>query len=195
MIIYQVTTPQITEAEQLGSTERGEGSFGSIGLSSLASVGNTMARVNKAEDDACHHIMLSDGVKLYNIWLSTDPFQNRLSLQIDVKGHHPTLGMITEKSHHQGRVQLIDTIKGTPASRIPRWRSTIKRAILLMIIGQPITLEDTLTQAVAEAWKRGLLHATCEFATISRYALHPQEGSLNLNYDQLNVIAKYLISA
>lgn len=113
-------------------------------------------------------------------------------MQIDVKGEHPTLGLQLQKCPNSGRMQLQDMAVGTPGIRIPKWRSTLRRAILLTFNNTPITDVGTLRNAVAQARSAGQLKATCEFATISMHPIHPNEGSLHLYYDQLNVIAQHL---
>jgi hypothetical protein len=128
LILYNITHPTIQETDILESTERGDGGFGSTGMAPKITVANAATSIH---DDIIH----IDGIKPYNIWLSTDPFQHCLTITIDVKGHHPTLGLVLGTSHHQGCMQLIDILKGTAASRLPRWRSTIKRAILLSSTG------------------------------------------------------------
>ncbi len=188
LILYNIAHPTIQETDTLHSTDRGDSGFGSTGMAPQITLANATTSIY---DDLIH----MDGIKPYNIWLSTDPFQHRLTITIDVKGDHPTLGLVLGTSHHQGRMQLVDIIKGTAASRLPRWRSTIKRAILLSCNGNPVTSEDDLRAEIVQARHLGLLKLQCEFATVSRHAIHPQEGSLTLYYDQLNIIAKHLKEA
>jgi hypothetical protein len=89
----------------------------------------------------------------------------------------------------------VDIAKSTPAGKIPRWRSTIKRAIILKFNGTNINNKQDLIQAITQARKIGLLTAQCKFAIIKHQAIQPTEVSLMLHYDQLNIKAKPLHSA
>jgi len=83
-------------------------------------------------------------------------------------------------------------MKGTPAHKLPRWRSTIKRGILLNINNKPVASSADVTAYIQQAKAQKLTHIRCKFATLQYQPLHPHEGSLMLYYDQLNVIAKHL---
>ena len=141
--------------------------------------------------DATRTILHNDGIPPYNVWLSQDPFQSRLSIQIDVKGDHPSLGLKCAVTPH-GRLQLMDMEEGTPAMKIPKWRSTLRRGLLLSVGDTPVRTLADLEGVVATARQKQLLKLTCVFATITSPATHPTKGSLHLYYDQLNVIGKHL---
>jgi len=54
---------------------------------------------------------------------------SQITLQLNVKGDHKTLGLIcTHKSHTQW-LQLVDMAPGTPMARLPWWRSTLHIAL------------------------------------------------------------------
>jgi hypothetical protein len=63
-------------------------------------------------------ILQHDGIIPYNIWLSQDPFQSRISIQLDVKGDHDTLSVKCTATPH-GKLQLLDMAPGTPAIKLP----------------------------------------------------------------------------
>jgi hypothetical protein len=132
-----------------------------------------------------------DGRIPYNIWLSQDPFQSRISIQLDVKGDHDTLGLKCTATPH-GKLQLLDMAPDTPAIKLPQWRSTLKQALLLTMYNKPVSSLAELQATIAEAHSKQLLKINLVFATISSPAIHPTEGSLDLYYDQLNVIGKHL---
>jgi dUTP pyrophosphatase len=67
----------------------------------------------------------------YDIYLSQDPFDKTLEVEIQVKGDHPSLGMQCIMCPHRNRLQIQDMAISTPASRIPKWRSTIRNTYLL----------------------------------------------------------------
>jgi deoxyuridine 5'-triphosphate nucleotidohydrolase len=138
------------------------------------------------------HILQVDGIAPYNIWMSTDPFNHRMTLNIDTKGTHPTMGLIVKECPTTHRVQLIDMAPGTPGIRIPKWRSTIKRSILLSINNIAIQHPDDVPRVIAEIRAQGATMGVFEFATATGLIHHPTEESLHLYYDQLNVIAEHL---
>jgi deoxyuridine 5'-triphosphate nucleotidohydrolase len=137
-------------------------------------------------------IEATDGIKPYNIWLCTDPFQHRVKIQLEIKGTHPTLGLLTQGCQATNRIQLVDMAPGTPGIRLPRWRSTLKRSLILSVDGQSVTTPTALTEAITAARAKGQQHCTIEFAEATGITHHPTEGSLHLYYDQLNVIADHL---
>jgi dUTP pyrophosphatase len=187
MVIYKIAQPKVSEVPSLPTTTRGEYGFGSTGT--------TTPIINSLRHDPTPAIINQDGIKSYNIWLSPDPFNQRIYIPIDVKGSHPTLGLLFQPAPHQNRLQLMDMVKSTPGNKIPRWRSTIKRALLLSFNNEPIHSNHDLIAAINNARANSLATAQCEFATTTHHALHPTEGSLMLYYDQLNVIAKHLSAA
>jgi len=90
-------------------------------------------------------IVQQDGIKPYSIWFSADPFHKRLDIDIELNGQHPTLGLITVSNPmHSSRLQLQDMEKGTPSHKISKWRSTLRRSIILSFNNQPITSQADL---------------------------------------------------
>jgi hypothetical protein len=137
MITHRIAYPTTIEVQQLVVTTRNEQGFGSTEVredttKSCAQAHMTnMSTIHSITDS----ILAGDGQKPYNIWLSTDPFHNRLTIMIDIKGDHPTLGIQTTPSPFSGRLQIQDMVPGTPAAKIPKWRSTLHRAIMLKFNG------------------------------------------------------------
>ena len=194
LVIYRIAQPTPMPVPSLQQTSRGHNGFGSTGTAVAIRVISTgqQSSTQAVECSATDTILQQDGIKPYDVWLSTDPFQNRLKIQLDLKGDHDTLGLICQPTLHTHRLQLMDMKHGTPGAKLPRWRSTLRRAILLTVNNTPVPTADALKAIIVAARKQGLLQITCEFATIGTHALHPTEGSLHLFYDQMNVIAKHL---
>lgn len=142
--------------------------------------------------DTPSNIITEDGLKPYDIWLSLDPFEKRLTIKILLKGTHPTLGMVLHPTQNKHRVQLVDILKGTPAHKLPRRRSTIRKGILLSINGKTVARLDDITMFIQQARTDNLPYISCEFATLQYQPLHLHEGSSMLYYDQLSVIARHL---
>lgn len=86
-------------------------------------------------------------------------------------------------------------IKGTPGAKLPRWRSTLKRSILLTMDNKRVTKLADVHDVITKLRQKGQQHVSCTFATIAYHGLHPTTGSLNLYYDQLNIIGKHLQAA
>jgi hypothetical protein len=88
----------------------------------------------------------------------------------------------------------MDILKSTPAARIPKWRSTLKRAILIRVNHQPVATIEQLQQAVQKLREQRET-AQLTFATVKHHGAHPVEGSQMLYYDQLNIIGQYFKNA
>ena len=211
LILYYIANPQVETVQQLNETERGSGGFGSTGINS--SVVRTM---QNTEDSTTHPpnivdqaarvqttpsvhectdiILQEDCIKPYDIWLSDDPYDNRLTITIDVKGSHPTLGMQLVANSNE-TLQLADMSPSTPAAKVAKWRSTLRWSTLLSIDGKPIHTTADVEAAIATARQEKKFKVHCVFATEKRYGVHPNEGSLMLYFDQLNAFAKHIYEA
>jgi dUTP pyrophosphatase len=145
MVIYNIARPEITDVSSLQPTERGNKGFGSTGNHQLPVIHRTMA-------PAMGQILQEDGILPTQIWLSGDPFHHCIDIKLDIKGVHPTLGILAqpvEPYHHQ--LQLIDMAKGTPGHKIPRWRSILKRAIILSVDQHNVRNTSELEKFIAKA--------------------------------------------
>lgn len=207
LIFYRISTPSVQQTSTLSEPTRGESGFGSTGVS------NAVIREvkdgappnildHKDSDpttptvhDSANIILQIDGIKPYNIWLSNDPFHNRLTIMVDVKGQHPTLGMQFTKTTTGHRLQLTNILPSTPAAKIPKWRSTLRWSYILEIDGTPINNIEDVEKAIANARTEQRFKTQCIFATEQRYGTHPVEGSLNLYFDQMNAFSKHTYEA
>ena len=67
----------------------------------------------------------------YQISLSSNPFDNEITVTMSVRGNHETLGMKLAQNKDIGnRIQLLECLNSTPAARIPKWRSVLRNAFL-----------------------------------------------------------------
>ena len=125
------------------------------------------------------------------IEFSDNPFDNELNITIDNKGNHPTLGL--DVAHHKDfdKVQLLSCSKGTPAGKIPRWRSTLRDSSVLTVNQTPITDITSLKRAIRECDDPTI---TITFGTIEKQAMHPQTGVPQLYFNQLNHIGQHLFT-
>jgi hypothetical protein len=128
----------------------------------------------------------------YHIYISDDPFNQRLDITIPLKGDHPTLGLKLTQCEYRQRPRLTDMALSTPASRIPKWRSQLRNAYLVEFNHHPIyTIEDAIQQ-ICTAREQKIIQAQCKFAVDNSYGVHPHTGVPQLYFDQLNTIAKHI---
>jgi hypothetical protein len=85
------------------------------------------------------------------LFLSQDPFDKLLPVDIPVKGDHPTLGLKVKICPCRNRIRLIDMVVSTPASRTPRWCSTLRNAYVIIIQGTPVYTEEQMIQQITQA--------------------------------------------
>ena len=211
LILYRISSPTVEQIQAMDETERGESGFGSTGIAEAI-----VRTINGNSDTPAPHNVLdqshmpsltpdvhgyadiviqNDGIKPFNIWMSNDPFDNRLPIMIDVKGNHPTLGLQLHNIKDNRRVQLTGMQTSTPAAKIPKWRSTLRWSYLLSIDDTPITSTAAAEQAIALARKNKQFKVKCVFATEKKYGTHPIEGSLNIYFDQINSFSKHIHEA
>ena len=61
----------------------------------------------------------------YNMYLTTNPFDQVIQQNIDIWGAHDPLGLHLIKCTDQGHPQLLECIKSQPAACLPKWKSTL----------------------------------------------------------------------
>ena len=70
----------------------------------------------------------------YNMFLTSDPFDETIDVTVAIFGNHDTLGFILNHNPKFGdRFQLQDYQSSTPAARIQRWRSTHRNYFLVAV--------------------------------------------------------------
>jgi dUTP pyrophosphatase len=136
-----------------------------------------------------------DGIKPYDIWMSHDPFENHLTVQLPVRGNHPTLGMSFQECEIRGRLRLQGMEKSTPGARIAKWRSTLRNAVLISINNDSIRTHSELQLAIRNARQTQAFQISCVFATDNVHGVHPMDGHLNIYHDQLSAFAQHVYAA
>ena len=76
------------------------------------------------------HNMYTDITAPYHITLSPDPKNTTIVVPISIKGAHKTLGLEIKRDDDMNRIQLLQCNKGTPAAKIPKWRSTLRNSYI-----------------------------------------------------------------
>lgn len=214
LILHRIAEPQVMECNELDSTARAQDGFGSTGIATIRQSARIISSVEPATlppetvldpnptsvppqtvAEFTEQILQEDGIKPYDIWLSSDPFDNSLNVSVAVKGDHPTLGFTLISCTARNRLQLKDMVLSTPGARVPKWRSTLRNSYLLQINGSQMNTIDDVHAAISAARQQKLVKIHCVFATEKSYGVNPIDGNLTLFYDQMDAIAKHVQAA
>ena len=86
------------------------------------------------EDNNTPHIvtMHTDITVPYHMKLFSDPIDNMIDISIATNGMHTTLGVLLENNKPINRVKLINCIPGTPAAKIPKWRTILRNKFMTL---------------------------------------------------------------
>ena len=192
--IIENYTPTIpVENTSLNSTERQDAGFGSTNEPQevVAPVVRSMkVQPNKTSNEP----VISDiPIELpYNIFFSTDPYNNHLKHTVNITGIHKTLGMELKKDVYTGRLQLQACTPGTPVARIPKWRSQLVNSTVLKVNDVPVTTIPEVEQIIKNMRINKESKVTIIFGTVDKVPIHPSYGVPQIHFDQLNVIANHL---
>eukprot|EP00590_Aulacoseira_subarctica_P009283 CAMPEP_0172419932 /NCGR_PEP_ID=MMETSP1064-20121228/6327_1 /TAXON_ID=202472 /ORGANISM="Aulacoseira subarctica , Strain CCAP 1002/5" /LENGTH=1080 /DNA_ID=CAMNT_0013159633 /DNA_START=39 /DNA_END=3281 /DNA_ORIENTATION=+ len=211
ILFKQVSLPNLVTTKALPTTERNDQGFGSTDLGPnephtiptpvVPSQPNIVVRSSidtTGPTDESIEIPVTTAVTdlppmPYNIYLSTDPFDDVIPIAIDDFGSHATMGMVLQLCPVRNRPQLVNILPSNPASRIKRWRSNLRNAYITQIEEHSIETIDDVIQAIQQCRTNHLATITIEFAVdIKPSGIHPTEGIPIIFSDQLNVIAKYV---
>ena len=219
LILEKISNVDVVETDTLPNTSRGEQGFGSTDdpvHQSLPTVSSNdtspIITTSPSEQhsstsppsDTQHHVitytdneitqprlnLLSSGLE--DLYLSCDPFGPTTTAQIKVTGVHPTLGLELEEQSHNGRLILRNCAKGTPSHKIKKWRSTLRHGILLSVDDKLISNLSDVTTYIEQARHQRKSHLTLTVATEERVPVHTDNGTPQLFFDQLNILAAYL---
>ena len=87
--------------------------------------------------------------EVMSIELSGDPLGPCFDESIPIGGLHVLAGLHITYDDARGQLQLLSIEKGTPAARIPRWRTRLRHAYILGINNVDIATTADLTQAIS----------------------------------------------
>ena len=161
-------TPMDWELE-LESTDRGGNGFGS-------------------SDKIC---TIKGDDKFENITMSSNPFEDVLTIECRIKGNDSLLGLDLDDRSHADRLILIQCKKGTASARIPRWRSQLRGAVLTKIEGLRVKTKVDAIKVIEESKKQSKKLIQLTFATVAKVHIHPQKGIPQLFHDQLNILSTH----
>ena len=116
----------------------------------------------------------------YNMFLTSDPFDETIDVTVAIFGNHDTLGFILNQTPKFGdRFQLQDCQSSTPAARIQRWRSTHRNYFLVAVDDVNITYKDDIVRIIIESRKNEKTTLSCKFSIMDNISLHPQLAYLS----------------
>ena len=215
IIIHQLPVINVEITDKLTPTDRA-GGFGSTGKSTLTPSHNrvkpfetNLTNMSPSQvDDLLHSASpatINTTIKLdnddeitiptCNVELSGDPFLDQETIHLDIRGNHPTQGLLLESSPDwQGRVIISGCHPGTTGRRIRQWTKRIKNSLLLAINNTAITNIKQAHSIINTAMKQKHKSLSITVSPDERSALHQEEGVPMLYFDQLSTISGHLHS-
>jgi dUTP pyrophosphatase len=164
MVLITIQTPPVHDTEQLHITARGDHGFGSTGIAGDCPPTDTQITPTESSTSALAylhnsaHIQKLDAVmtpanlsKPYNIYFSTNPFDQTVEIDVPIKGNHPTLGILSEFCDYRQRLQVRDMALSTPGSRLKSWRTVIRKSYILNFNGLNIQSQQDFEDAINQA--------------------------------------------
>ena len=202
LILEQISPATIQEVQQLTATDRGDKGFGSSDNPSdtpSIPIPNTVPNVipcnpNEINPPQIHRMQYNDNAvdKIPQLYLSCDPFGPTLTMPCRVTGVHPLLGLQLDDTNMNGRFILRHCEKGTPSAKIRKWRSTLRNSNLVRINDIPVSSKQDVQNMIEKARQSQRPELELTFATEEKVSMHPEHGTPQLFFDQLNTIAAYL---
>jgi hypothetical protein len=169
LVLVNIQTPPVQETQQLQNTDRGTSGFGSTGIHGALSPppNPTDATVHQMEAELPTVVTATvpEPQKPYDIYFSTDPFDQTLEIDVPIKGDHPTLGILTDFCDARQRLQVRDMALSTPESRLKKWRMVIWKSYILKFNDFSIQSQQDLEHAVSQTQLRKMLKAKLVIAT------------------------------
>ena len=163
---------------QLDETNRGDKGFGSSDAK--------IYKINSPQFDDTNSFILSN-----------NPYGPSLTVTTRIRGNHETLGFELDDQTMSNRLILLNCKKGTPAARVPKWRSQLRGAMLVAVNQKKVqtmeevvrTLDELRVKVASQKASQQVVDLT--FVTLEKVSIHPQKGVPQLYFDQLNIIARH----
>lgn len=189
LILERIATVPIIEKTSLNDTERGTLGFGSSDNSQPTAPITQPQTVTLQQSPLSHDpipvsyephevspTIRSVSSPTHHIYLSDYPYGPTISIDIDVRGTHPTLGLSLDDRNMEGRLILTHMERSTPGHRIKRWRSTLRNSNLLRTDKEPVSIIQEVKDIIAQAKAEQKSTFSLTFATEERVSIHPDEG-------------------
>ena len=129
------------------------------------------------------HNILTDADPPFQVSLSMDPIDNTVIIDVPTTGNDPLLGFSLVKNKKADWVQFKHCVPGTPAMRIPKWRSTLRNSYITSANGVPLISIEELKAIVQTARILGSLTIAIGFATVDCQAMYPVLGVPQIHHD------------
>ena len=128
----------------------------------------------------------------YDIHLSNDMFDNHATRTIETWGTNKCLGLSIYNCSTHNIPRLEECLRGTPAARIPKWRSQLRHSFITAVNNIPIKTKEDIQSLISKAQTADEKEITITFATTQKHAMHPQQGLPQLYRDQLNIVGQHM---
>ena len=191
LILEKADTPTVEVVQKLPRTKRNTGGFGSTDSPSSTSIQEYTVKNSKVNK---MNIIPAYFEPAYHLYLSTDPYDNVTSRNINPRPHdNNLLGMKIQQCPIRNLPQLIDCEKGSSSMRIPKWRSQLKHSYLTHVNNIAIYNKKSIERIIKTAREVNPNEPIqITFASIKQQSMHPQFGVPHLHHDQMNLIASHL---
>ena len=211
LIIKQIPKMKVQVVEQLSDTNRSSGGFGSTGVSHLhqhqhpttttLQQTTTPSQFDNLLQPTIHQLNTSSiqdddlHIPHCNVELSSDPFYDKETITLKIRGKHPTQGLnLISSNDWDGRIVIDGCQPGTPGRRIRNWTKRIKHSLLHSINNTPVTTISQASKLLGQitASKKGTF--TITVSNDEKSSMHTEQGVPMLFFDQLATISSHLHS-
>jgi dUTP pyrophosphatase len=200
--IIIVKDPMVTvkETNELSTTVRNKGGFGSTGKYTPTNKPSAtpspipMPPVQMQPTTAAAATAIAehiDNEPICNIDISADPFIDTQDVIITTKGRHPTQGLILQDSDiWDDRVTIVTCKPGMAATNVLNWRKRLKYGTLLQINNVPITSKKQ-AETIFSNIDKGT-EVRLKIGLDGKLPMNEAQGVPMMYFDQLHTIATHL---
>ena len=188
LILEKYVSPPIRVTRKLDNTERNDKGFGSTGLNTPSNAKTTLPAAIPYDSNELDSTRICTAQSIPQCATLEMIYQrpvNTTTISITKTGSLPTLGLQI-KNDERGPI-ITHCSRGSPAAKIPRWRTILKNAILYSIDGHTVHTDSDIIQMIALSAgpKIDLCCVPPEPTDI-----HPETGLPQLNFDQFLHVAQ-----
>lgn len=181
LTIIQDPSTTINISSELNNTSRNDGKFGSTGTGRIDAP--TTAAAAQLEANIDKDIQL--------VSLSANPYIDEIEVTLSKKGNHPHLGFeLMQSDQWNDEINILSCQSGTPAARLPRWRTRIRNNVLLTVNHQNVQNIQQVTDIISQSAPKA--NITFTIGILEKQAMNEDQGIPMLFHDQLVTIASHL---
>ena len=190
MILEQYISPSVQVTTKIDPTERNNKGFGSTGITQPTPSTEALPIIpfNKDELSPTPAVVHTTNISSLNGATMEMTFQQPVNITtIDLRksGTHPTLGFQL-KNDDRGPI-ITHCVRGTPAAKIPQWRTVMKGAVIYSINDTMVTKDSDIPRIIAAAQGTSI---KVTLIPPTPTDIHPETGLPQLNFDQFLHISK-----